>query len=127
MYLQYVGARFCNLLLCKKKQIFYDFISIFGHRAEPCDVSGSCMSPTLSIAILDTTQMALQQPNYAALAQHLAGVVQEVQLIPNAPIANMANIPNQLLQIQQQLTQTQQQLTQMQQQLNRVEGKLNEL
>lgn len=70
--------------------------------------------------VLDTTQMALQQPNYAALAQHLAGVVQEVQFIPNAPIANMANVPNQLAQIQQQLAQ-------MQQQLNRVEGKLNEL
>jgi hypothetical protein len=64
--------------------------------------------------------MALQQPNFAALAQHLAGVVHEVQFIPNAPIANMANVPNLLAQIQQQLAQ-------IHQQTQRVEERLNEL
>ena len=65
--------------------------------------------------------MALQQqPDYAALAQHLAGVVHEVQFIPNAPIANMANVPNILALMQQQLAQ-------IQLQLNRVEGRLDEL
>jgi len=78
--------------------------------------------------------MALQQPNFAVLAQHLAGVVHEVQFIPNAPIAHMANVPNllaqmqqQLNQIQQQTAQTQQQTAQIQQQLNQVGERLDEL
>lgn len=47
--------------------------------------------------------MALQQPNYPALAEHLAGVANEVRFMHNAPIANMANVPNLLNQMQQQL------------------------
>ena len=64
--------------------------------------------------------MALQQPDYALLAQNLAGVVHEMQFIPNAPVAAMADaVPNQLNQLQQQMGQ-------MQQQLDRMEGNLNE-
>jgi len=44
------------------------------------------------------------KPNFPALAQHLAGVVNEI----NVPMANIANMANILAQIQQQLAQMQQ-------------------
>jgi len=73
--------------------------------------------------------MALQQPNFPALAQHLAGVANEVQFIHNAPIANMANVPNLLTHMQQQLTQiqqTQQQMQQTQQQMQQTQQQMQQ-